>query len=174
MTGRVFLAVAMALVICVPISVYAGNGKVPGQPFQYLQQQIDELKDQVAGYQVVEGGWLYAGRNKGLTYSSAAFCPLGMKPVGSGGEAIAWEGVYDENGNSTGSQGVIIDGVFLMVGSTPIEGWLCGVVGSSKLYGWEVSWYNNYQGPAPYIWSATHAYVVCLGKMEPEPPGGCN
>ena len=48
MTRRMILSIAIALAICVSVSAYAGNGQVPGQPFEYLQQQIDALKQQVA------------------------------------------------------------------------------------------------------------------------------
>ncbi len=92
-----------------------------------------------------------------------------MKPVGFGGEAIAWEGIYDANGQPTGSPpDVVKDGVFLLTGSKPAE-WTCNTPEDGGApyteYGWEVSWYNNYQGPGPVIFSGHHAYVICVGKM---------
>jgi hypothetical protein len=139
-----------------------------------LQQQIDDLKDQVAGYKVVDGGWFSAGFWKGYTYFNYALCPFGMKPVGFGGDAIAYEGVYDEKGNPTGNPGVQKDGVLLMTTSKPFEETCTTPEGGGNpytLYGWKVSWYNNYQGPAPWIASEIRVYVICVGEEKPEP--GC-
>jgi hypothetical protein len=154
--------------LSVPVFTYAG-GQVPGQPFQYLQQQIDELKEQVSGYWVEDGGWMTAGYDKGVTISSTAYCPNGMKPVGFGGEALFWESEYD-----SGDINKAMPGVWLMTGSKPAK-WTCTTPedGGSPYteYGWQVSWYNNYQGPVEnnsstgYTRSAHHAYVICVGKM---------
>ncbi len=53
MKTKVIILTLAALLFCIPSVSFAGDGNVPpGQPFQSLQQQIDELKQPPNGTQV--------------------------------------------------------------------------------------------------------------------------
>jgi len=172
---RIFI-VAICLVF-VSVSAYAkdlkpsSDGKVPGQPFEFLQQQIDEIKAHIPGYYQVDGGWFYAGLYSGDNDCRTAVCPNGMKPTGFGAEAVAWEGVYDENGQPTGIlplPGEEKHGVFLLTEATPTQSICAAEDGGNPitLYGMEVCWFNNYQ-KGPVVFSGLRIYLMCVGNMIP-------
>jgi hypothetical protein len=145
----------------------SSNGSVPGQPFEYLQNQISELKTQldelrqagVPGYRKLETVFI-AGTNPGSVYLGQANCPLGMKAIGGGGAAKAYLG-EDE-----------VEGIFTMVASKPQE-FVCtsGGGGPYTHYGWEVHFRNDYTG-LEMVWINLFTYAICAGEVIEDP--GCD
>ena len=81
-TNQVVSAViVVAFLILLAGWAFAGDGKAQGQPFQYLQQQIDELRGQIPTQPDVQGCW--SGSFIVTSTGGSAPTPNGMPTTGT-------------------------------------------------------------------------------------------
>lgn len=166
MISKKISLVLVAFIFCVSGFAYAGDvqltsdGKVPGKPFQELQQQVDVLKQQITDLQQVG----VIGHNTYLQYEEVtvasgdytficAAAPFGKHVVGGGG--IAQLGEDD----------------LTMVGSYPSDGNCTTADYSFSMDFWCVYWKNN----TGQTWSGTiSAYIISIGEEYTGQYYGCN
>ena len=92
MIGRKMLYLSLVFIICTPGFVFS-SGNPPGQPFQYLQQQIDRLEDQLIDF-------LDSSIPPRISYQEACDgSSLNIDLIITGNKEIAYYAIQEQGGN---------------------------------------------------------------------------
>jgi len=105
MKKRKLILVCTAMLVCIPLLVCAGDvtltadGKVPGQPFNSLQQQVDELGFDLDNIQLIPGSQGPQGEPGAPGPAGPQGEPGGMSAAGQSCPDGAYLSGFDAGGN---------------------------------------------------------------------------